>query len=92
MESDKRACDRGDQRACVRLGQHRLNPGEAADGQPHEAANLFAQACIAGAGAGCTWLASLYMDGTGVPKDEARAKGELFRWVAAADHKYSILD
>eukprot|EP01048_Picozoa_sp_COSAG05_P003454 COSAG05_NODE_159_length_15652_cov_14.134636_3_plen_190_part_00 len=74
-------CSAGDQPACVELGEALLEAdpsGGSSSGDPQLVARLFANACIAGAGAGCTWLAGLYMEGSGgVARDEDRAR-ELF--------------
>lgn len=69
---EQKACDAGDNRACVRAGEIFYNArGVAKDGA--RAAALFKQACSKDELTGCVDLGWAYVTGTGVPKDGASA-------------------
>jgi hypothetical protein len=66
----KSACELGDAYSCSKLGARRMKTSDALP--TSEVLGLFTRACELGDPQGCTNLASWYLRGHGVPKDNAK--------------------
>ena len=72
LAAQQKACDGGDNRACVMLGEALYN-ARGVDQDSARAVSLFRKACDAGEPTGCVDLGWAYASGKGVPRDGAAA-------------------